>query len=294
MSNYSGPPLGTVVNDTVCSFCGPANISANCSNLGPEWSYNGAGSCGSCNFNCVNLGAVTPCTIGAYNTCKKTKYLGDLQHCCIGTQPTGYPKTTCDPSINFNSPQCSTVMQNYCALGENIFALPICTSWAAANPDLAFNIKAAYCTQNNIWDDSNCRSWVQENQGKLDSTMVSFCKQYPTDPLCSCVNSEIPCPNKFDTNCIQNGGYETADMIQNQCPNVMNCTQFLSLSPGAQALATNVEQNCSSTINTGSSSSTTSTTNNAGTSSLISLWNNHKVLIIILLIILVIVVSALT
>ena len=70
----------------------------------------------------------------------------------------------------------------------------------------------------------------------------------------------MTCPNKFDTNCIKNLGYQTSNMVKTPCPAVMNCTQFLALSPGAQNLATNVDQSCTSNADTGASTSTTSPT----------------------------------
>jgi hypothetical protein len=132
-----------------------------------------------------------------------------------------------------------------------------CHEYASAFPNQIFEIRKNYCNASRIQNDQYCRNWAGsgDTAGKIDSLMVTnFCQQFPKDPLCTCVLSEIDCPNKFDINCIRKLGYRTTDMIKTPCPNIMNCTQFVSLSPGAQALATNVEQNCTSITNTGSSS----------------------------------------
>lgn len=92
---------------------------------------------------------------------------------------------------------------------------------------------------------------------QCDQFMIQYCQRNFNDPRCACVNSEMDCPNKFDKNCIKNNAYRTADMARTPCPNVMNCTQFVSLSPGAQALATNVSQDCASASTSGATRPTT-------------------------------------
>lgn len=102
----------------------------------------------------------------------------------------------------------------------------------------------------------------QPGSGDCDSYMVTdFCQKFPSDPRCSCITSEMTCPNKFDQNCIKNNGYRTADMQRVTCPNVMNCVQYNRLSPDAKAVAVNYEQSCASTTNTN-----TSTDGNAASS----------------------------
>lgn len=105
-------------------------------------------------------------------------------------------------------------------------------------------------------------SWkYQPGSGDCDKYMVTnFCQAYPTDPRCSCISSEMTCPNKFDQNCIKNNGYRTADMQKVACPNVMNCIQYNRLSSDAKAIAVNYDQNCSSSSNSGTSGSSANTT----------------------------------
>jgi hypothetical protein len=112
-------------------------------------------------------------------------------------------------------------------------------------------------------DSSMCSMSPQTQQ--CDQFMTAWCQKNTKDPRCSCILSEMTCPNKFDINCIKNNGYHTADMKNTPCPSIMNCTQFQALSPGAQELATNVEQNCSTTT-IASSSASGGTTTSGGTS----------------------------
>lgn len=81
-----------------------------------------------------------------------------------------------------------------------------------------------------------------------DSYMSGLCQTtYKGSPMCSCVNSEIPCPNKNDKNCVANNGYMTKNMTTVACGNYINCTQINNLSGSAKALLVNNTQNCIST-----------------------------------------------
>jgi hypothetical protein len=119
--------------------------------------------------------------------------------------------------------------------------------------------------------DENGRLY-QPQSAECDRFMVqNFCQKNPADPRCSCVISEMTCPNKFDKSCISKNGYRTNDMMKAACPNVMNCVQYLALSPGAQQLATNTQQNCSTdttnTSNTNTNTNTTTSTNDEASGS---------------------------
>jgi hypothetical protein len=144
--------------------------------------------------------------------------------------------------------------------------------------------KAACCM--GTTDKSNCTMTGQTPA--CDTFMNNYCRNTPAgqaDPRCSCINSQITCPNKFDKNCIANLGYRTTDMANTQCPDIMNCTQFLNLSPGAQAVATNFDQSCSNTTSTVQNTNAVSQTAPAATVGGISaIW-----LVIILVFVLLIV-----
>lgn len=302
---YSGDPLGITKDGPDCGACGIGNSAqANCNGLGPEYRYVGASpDCGACKFNCVNFGAFgTACTDGARPRCQKYQHLGATDMCCLGIQPPEYPMKTCDPKLGPTYETCSPFLQQYCSINDRIFNDPKCKSWASVQPQLAFNVKKSKCPVGEIKNNQNCRNWVMsgEAQGKIDDIMVAqYCQQVPDDPLCTCVMSTIPCPNKFDVNCVNKGGYKTSDMVNSQCPNVLNCNQFLSLSPGAQALATNVEQDCKSKIinngggntpidNGGGSTPINNGGDSSNTTTPINTWNS-KIMLQLFLIFLIIV-----
>lgn len=137
-----------------------------------------------------------------------------------------------------------------------------------------------------IGDPNNWK--YQPGSGDCDSYLVrTFCQQFPNDPRCSCILSEMTCPNKFDQNCIKNNGYRTNDMKTVTCPDVMNCIQYNRLSPGAKALATNFQQNCSSSSTVNGSTTGVGAENQEGS------WSSGLWIMIIILLIIVFVVAAL-
>jgi hypothetical protein len=84
--------------------------------------------------------------------------------------------------------------------------------------------------------------------GMCDQFMTqTFCAQNPNHPFCTCVKSPHQCPNKFDSRCVANNGYRTADMLQAKCPDVITCQQFVNMSPEARMLAVRVDQQCPGT-----------------------------------------------
>ena len=89
--------------------------------------------------------------------------------------------------------------------------------------------------------------WGPSNGSSCDSYMQQFCRQNPTDPSCSCLNSEIPNAQCFDTNC-QKTGYKTNNMKSiSNCPDFIQCNQYLSLSDNAKQNIVNgnqLQQNC--------------------------------------------------
>ncbi len=297
---YSGDSVGTVINGSGCGLCGSGDNS-DCGHLGGEWVRSGYGQCGACSFNCVKVPLIgKQCTKGTYAKCKKTKYSAAPGVCCFGNKPAGYPKQTCDPRYTLHSDACYGAVAGYCQQGNNIFSDAKCVEWGSvdANRHAALGMKQKYC-EGKFGSDASCRAWAQssEAQGQIDSIVVPFCQSNPNDPLCSCVNSEMTCPQKFDTNCIRNAGYKSFNDMNIPCPDVMNCNQYINLSPGAKAIASNFQQNCSTTTNIGtgdavaSVSSEKTNTNvsaktNAGTA------GNWGILLFILLVIVVLVIGA--
>lgn len=238
-------PLGTDITDTNhCGVCGPANADASdCQRgVGPEYSWERASTshCGFLNAGCRMV-------------CRKKRFEGDLAYCCSGRRPPNYPCYTCDPKLSPTDALCSAPLEKYCAEGNNILTNDSCKLWASKNPDKAIVFARNYCTADKIKSDPACRAWVLDyGLGNADSAMTAFCKANPKDALCTCLESEMTCANKFDSKCVATG-YKTQDMLNANCPAVMNCNQYNNLSPGAQLLVT-VKQNCASNTTTGDNS----------------------------------------
>ena len=281
--SFSGDLLGTIKLGNKCGICGPGIINTdNCSEYGNEWSYDSPGPCGACNV------------LGTFANCKKTRYTGSMEQCCLNKKPDGYPNVTCNPNLNNLAPSCSPIVQSYCSSGDKIFTDPICQQWAANNLNQAFIMKKTYCSPDKIKSDQNCRNWVTSSdvQGKIDDIMVlKYCQTNPKDSLCTCIMSEMTCPNKFDTNCIRQGGYKSSDMMNVTCPNVMNCNQFLGLSPNSQAIATNVQQNCSSTTSSGNQPNNVTNNPTIPNTNIISILLNNNIFLVILILVFLIIIG---
>lgn len=245
---YTGAELGTVTRDPRCGAIGPAVTQrSDCSVLGPEWQYIGPGGNNECKFK---VGGVS--YPGTHAKCRKIQYLGDKAACCLGLQPPGYPTISCNPEYTSTSSTCNEILSENCSIEDRVFSDEKCAKWQLRNPDMAFQLKRSYCTDDRIRTNAYCRSWVMnEAQGRIDDIMqLKFCQKYPTDPLCVCVMSPIPCPNKFDQKCSSFGGYRTRDMITTTCPNVINCTQLIGVDPDAIVVGTDITQRCAAELGT--------------------------------------------
>lgn len=99
-------------------------------------------------------------------------------------------------------------------------------------------------------------STLQENQGRFDVFMNEFCKDYPTDSRCSCINSPIKKygttynPLCVDLNCMKSG-YATSSMLTanlNGCK-IIDCTTVLDLTANKNININdfNITQNCGNT-----------------------------------------------
>jgi hypothetical protein len=216
-----------------CSVC-PANLYNNCTSLfGPEWGNDTSLAEGSgCRLQCSRVGhSVT-----------------DPNICCLGTQPPGYPKSTCDPTLVPGSTGCVETMYSWCTQNETNMVDPKCTSLHEYP-----QIMTRYCNSiDKITNSQLCRAYLStpEAGGNIDTTMVQYCNKAPTDSLCCFIKSTIPCPNKFDTRCTGVPAYQTSSMVSTVCPDVLTCNQYISLSPGAKAYATKFDQSCLGNKNT--------------------------------------------
>ena len=140
--------------------------------------------------------------------------------------------------------------------------------------------------------DSNCANWALSSsvKGTIDNQMQAFCTANPGNSLCGCINSPItPCPEKYDKNCIT-GGYLTGTMLSTACPTVMNCNQYVNLSPAAQSVLIDsaINQNCSTTTSGGGTSTVSNSTPvAASTSSLLSSTNLYYFIFLVFIVLLV-------
>jgi len=140
----------------------------------------------------------------------------------------------CDADVN--DPKCQPIIANYCGLGNNAAVNPYCAKWLR---NYCGNVGTAH-------ESPLCQTFLNgpAAQGIMDEPMAAYCQSYPDDPLCSCINSQIPCPNKQDENCIMNNGYKTADMLTKTCDPVIRCSQQINLPQSAINLGVFVEQDC--------------------------------------------------
>lgn len=265
--SYSGQGLGTVQQDSSSCYTLGWPGTKTCDGLGPEWQF--------VSQNGLNSGNCGP--FAAASNCQKKQYLGDVGSCCLGNQPTGYPKYTCDPSLNETTTPCQTAFQGYCSTG-NITTDKKCTKWADNNLYSTVNgpainaLMSTYCTPGRMGTDSRCRTWALMNMGKVDSTMMTFCAANPKDPMCTCINSPVAgavCP-LMDSSC-KSTGYETAAMMTQSC-NLVDCRQIINMNPSQYALiaGNTIVQKCNQTVTSGTSNVTSNVTSNGtsdGTSS---------------------------
>lgn len=209
-------------------------------------------------------------------------------------------------SSQYSSPLnsgCITILNSFCNNPSNIFNNQACIDWATLYQTKAFKIKANYCGQFNAPFknyDPNCITFVNDANGLIDSTMFKYCNTYPSDPLCSCYVSPLPCPKYSDKNCVKYG-YKDDIMLNSMCSyNKMSCSQFKSLSPSAQALVVN-PPSCPSTSSSipisgstsGSSTGTVSTSDSytpSSSSSSLYIEIGIGVLIFVLLLVVIIVI----
>jgi len=115
----------------------------------------------------------------------------------------------------------------------------------AYNDILCYKFLPARCQTTNMQSGDIC-DWYSNmdfSWGTVDKTVADFCNVHPTDPKCTCLSSQINCPDKFDSTCVA-GGYRNYNMMKQSCPNVLSCDQQVGLSPASVSVLVNAEQNC--------------------------------------------------
>lgn len=110
---------------------------------------------------------------------------------------------------------------------------------------------AEYCALTTTLGTPYCANYC--TNGKCDTAMTTYCKTSKglTDPRCSCINSAASDPSIginpkcIDSKCLSTG-YLTTNMIQTNCPNIINCNQQVSINNAGLQLRSdvNVSSDC--------------------------------------------------
>lgn len=96
-----------------------------------------------------------------------------------------------------------------------------------------------------IMDVNECQDmYIRSTPNNMcDSHITRYCKTVAgkNNPMCTCINSEIPFPNCHDIKC-QNTGHIPNNMRTQSCPTVLNCNQYVNLTGEVQNSVVNVAQ----------------------------------------------------
>jgi len=68
--------------------------------------------------------------------------------------------------------------------------------------------------------------WRYDTNNTCDEKIKKYCDENSFDPICSCLNSKENFPACQDLNC-QKFGYQTNNMKNTKCPNIVTCNQIL-------------------------------------------------------------------
>jgi hypothetical protein len=86
--------------------------------------------------------------------------------------------------------------------------------------------------------------------------LIKMNRTRKADPLCACLNSDLPVPECTDQRCRLTNAMKLSNMLNNQCQgNFMTCQQFFNLSEDALANLiekNQIEQNCTQNITSSS------------------------------------------
>jgi hypothetical protein len=140
---------------------------------------------------------------------------------------------------------------------ESIFGL-IGDTWKKARPTEYNETLRLHCQDINNIGKPQCRVYCVDNPGKCN-TVNAFCKNNPTDELCTCINADLNVPAGvtippaacYDTKC-QSTGYRTqamVDIVKSGCPDFKNidCRQIITVAGSGSLTNGFIKQNCSMT-----------------------------------------------
>ncbi|AYV77352.1 MAG: myristylated protein [Barrevirus sp.] len=167
-----------------------------------EFNWGGLGSsCPMCSdvnngYGCDNCGGAQAIG-GSRGTVKRIAFTGDPTNCCLSNGQKIIDNKTCDPMYrSYITTACDDTMFNYCNNGN--WQTNQCRSWTQAlisagrtNANIALS---NYCSLSNNFSKDECQEWCSatRNQPNMksacDTASISYCKNNPTDPQCTCSN----------------------------------------------------------------------------------------------------------
>ena len=92
---------------------------------------------------------------------------------------------------------------------------------------------------------------MKAQSGQCDTYMKDYCKKYPLKAVCACINSKLAselqdqgmpfCPQVFDNKCVT-GGYQTKNMRETTCPDVVDCS--VKVSDSSRLIKSKINTEC--------------------------------------------------
>jgi len=135
---------------------------------------------------------------------------------------------------------------------------PECIYWSKVSPVHSITANLDYCKYNAGTE--YCKNWCNNAPGGTCDTIVSdWCRRFPNDPYCSCINSKLNDP-KFrqvnpvciDSTCMQRG-FKTKSHRDTACPAVTSCDIIYdAVNAGVNVInSTSIIQNCNNSTGAG-------------------------------------------
>ena len=242
--NVGAPTMDRMPKNGEYSFAGAGNTCYYCGLKSPAET--------SCSFGCAGPWYDLSCcsTIGIRGLYKRTSYNADPIQCCLGSAST-IDGLTCDPAYRYiGSEGCAGILKNYCK--DKLFSDSQCKEWCNNNKETCLTQEIEQCnTVNALIGNPHCKTFCTANPGSCDTGATAYCTQFPTDPFCSCINSDMKKykynPACQDGNCIRTG-YQTSNMITDlgKGCTVMDCSVYFALSnvPSINFSDNTIEQKC--------------------------------------------------
>lgn len=231
---------------TRCSgrdYCNPSQTGCGEKNHQVTWFYTDQARSCSCVNTCFGLSQTY-----AQNYCDnhaENYYGGTFQAYCWDKTVSG---ACCESDYICIRTGWDSNNQLNCCLGTLNDAGHCHPDWCPQNLDSCKEVLIPYCSQEqHVATNQTCVSFcsLPENKVHCDQAMRRYCSTHQSDSLCTCLNSTIPRPSCFDTQCTLTG-YQTQEMVENAkaCGNF--CGEFINcVNVGECSISnTNFIENC--------------------------------------------------